>query len=166
MAKVTVSVNGRPFTVGCASGEEGRVRELGGLIDRYVRELTDKFGQIGDVKLFLMAGLQLADALKEAQDELAELRSQSTGLARQEAARAAADRDRLIAQLNAASERIEHLCALVGHPEDTASAGTSEPEEGDPDPPETGDAEAAGAGPLGGNVAAFPSIGPRDGAGF
>lgn len=65
MATVTVEVNGRPYAVGCADGQEERVRALARQFDGHVRQVAADVGQVGDLRLFLMAGLMLADALTE-----------------------------------------------------------------------------------------------------
>lgn len=66
MATVTVEVNGRPYAVGCADGQEDRVRALAGQFDGHVRDVASGVGQVGDLRLFLMAALILADELQDA----------------------------------------------------------------------------------------------------
>ena len=66
MATVTVEVNGRPYAVGCADGQEDRVRMLAGQFDAHVRDVAAQVGHVGDIRLFLMAALLLADELYEA----------------------------------------------------------------------------------------------------
>lgn len=66
MATVTVQVNGRPYTVGCADGQEARVTELASQFNDKVSSVVDQVGQIGDLKIFLMGALILADELAEA----------------------------------------------------------------------------------------------------
>lgn len=66
MATVTVDINGRPYAVGCADGQEDRVRTLSKQFDTYVRQVSADVGQVGDLRLFLMAALLLADELHEA----------------------------------------------------------------------------------------------------
>ena len=66
MATVTVEVNGRPYAVGCADGQEERVRELARQFDAHVRQVAGEVGHVGDIRLFLMAGLLLADELDAA----------------------------------------------------------------------------------------------------
>lgn len=66
MATVSVEVNGRPYSVGCADGQEERVRILAKQFDTQVRAVADDVGQVGDLRLFLMAALLLADQLHEA----------------------------------------------------------------------------------------------------
>ena len=66
MATVTVEINGRPYAVGCADGQEDRVRILAKQFDGHVRQVAGEVGHVGDIRLFLMAGLLLADELHEA----------------------------------------------------------------------------------------------------
>ena len=71
MATVNVDVNGRSYNVGCADGQEERVRQLAGQFDGKVRDVAAQLGQVGDSRLFLMASLILADELQEAKAQLA-----------------------------------------------------------------------------------------------
>lgn len=66
MATVTVEINGRPYAVGCADGQEDRVRVLARQFDNNVRQVAADVGHVGDLRLFLMAALVLADELHEA----------------------------------------------------------------------------------------------------
>ncbi|MDP3656193.1 MAG: cell division protein ZapA, partial [Brevundimonas sp.] len=56
MATVTVEINGRPYAVGCADGQEERVRILAKQFDGHVRQVAGEVGHVGDIRLFLMAG--------------------------------------------------------------------------------------------------------------
>ena len=66
MATVSVQVNGRTYPVGCADGQEQRVAALAGRFDAEVRKVAAEVGQVGEIRLFLMAALILADQLAEA----------------------------------------------------------------------------------------------------
>jgi cell division protein ZapA len=66
MATVTVEINGRPYAVGCADGQEERVRILAKQFDTNVRQVAADVGHVGDLRLFLMGALVLADELHEA----------------------------------------------------------------------------------------------------
>jgi hypothetical protein len=48
MATVTVEVNGRPYAVGCADGQEDRVRMLARQFDDHVRHVAGEVGHVGD----------------------------------------------------------------------------------------------------------------------
>ena len=55
MAQVTLSVNGRPYVVGCEDGQEAHLTELAKLFDTQVRQVSQDVGQLGETRLFLMA---------------------------------------------------------------------------------------------------------------
>lgn len=100
MATVTVDINGRPYAVGCADGQEDRVRTLARQFDGHVRSVASDVGHVGDLRLFLMAALVLADELHEARQ------SPEPGVS----AMPAVDNDAGIAEaLNAVAARIEKL---------------------------------------------------------
>jgi cell division protein ZapA len=104
MATVTVDINGRPYAVGCADGQEDRVRQLSRQFDRNVRQVAADVGHVGELRLFLMAALILAD-------ELAELKAAGGVVPpseRDEAAVARAAR-----AIEDVAERIERLAAEV-----------------------------------------------------
>ncbi len=119
MSKVTISLNGRPFTIGCEEGQQAYLRELASHLDTHVRGLADRVGQIGDLRLLLMAALIVADELKEAQgreeamgDEITDLK----GRLSQSEARRRADRARAAEAIIAAAERLETLADGPGEP--------------------------------------------------
>ena len=101
MATVTVEINGRPYAVGCADGQEERVRTLAGQFDGHVRQVAGEVGHVGDIRLFLMAGLMLADELHEARA--------NGGAAPAPAAAAAANTDGVAEALNAVAARLEKI---------------------------------------------------------
>jgi cell division protein ZapA len=103
MGAITVVVNGRPYTVGCEDGQEDHVATLAREFDRQVVEVGEQVGQVGDLKLFLMAALMGADELAEARVRLAHLQSQLA--ARQ--AEAVELRRRAAEAIDAAARRIE-----------------------------------------------------------
>jgi cell division protein ZapA len=101
MATVTVEINGRPYAVGCADGQEDRVRQLAGEFDSHVRQVAGDVGNVGDLRLFLMAGLMLADELTEAR------RGSEAPAA--PAAQAAVSTDGVAEALNAVAARLEKI---------------------------------------------------------
>ncbi len=112
MSKVTISLNGRPFTIGCEDGQQAYLRELAGHLDSHVRGLAERVGQIGDLRLLLMAALIVADELKEAQGELETLREDLTdtkGRLSETQARRRADRARAAEAILSAAAELERL---------------------------------------------------------
>ena len=103
MATVTVEINGRPYAVGCADGQEERVRILAKQFDGHVRQVAGEVGHVGDIRLFLMAGLLLADELHEARLAASEPGSAAS------AAPSAPATDGVAEALNAVAARIEKI---------------------------------------------------------
>jgi len=65
MAKVSININGRKYALGCDDGEEERLLRLGQKLDDRITMLANQFGQIGDLRLLVMAGITLTDELEE-----------------------------------------------------------------------------------------------------
>jgi cell division protein ZapA len=105
MATVTVDINGRPYAVGCADGQEERVRILAKQFDGHVRSVAGDVGHVGDLRLFLMAALLLADELHEARLalQLGVPAAAATGVASDGVAEA----------LNAVAARLEKLVQTI-----------------------------------------------------
>ncbi|QSF55391.1 cell division protein ZapA [Brevundimonas fontaquae] len=103
MATVTVEVNGRPYAVGCADGQEERVCILAKQFDNQVRQVAGDVGHVGDLRLFLMSALILADELHEARLSAGKAGPSSA------AAPAAASTDGVAEALNAVAARIEKI---------------------------------------------------------
>lgn len=78
MAEITVRVNGKPYTVGCADGQEARVQELARFFDEHVQMVVSDVGAIGEVRLFLMASLLMIDEMQDLRAQLDEVSSLSS----------------------------------------------------------------------------------------
>jgi cell division protein ZapA len=115
MSKVTISLNGRAFTIGCEEGQQAYLRDLAGYLDGHVRDLSEKVGQIGDLRLLLMASLIVADEMREAQGRVEALegeRADLKGRLSQAEARQRAERARAAEAIEAAARRLESLCEI------------------------------------------------------
>lgn len=66
MGQVTVNLNGHHYTIGCADGDEGRLKVLAQELDKRMKSLVEAVGQVGDARLLVMLGLLLLDELEEA----------------------------------------------------------------------------------------------------
>ena len=108
MAKVTVNVNERKYTVACDDGQEAHITRLGEYVDRRVGELVAAVGQIGDAKLLVMMSLLVADELSDAYAETETMKSGGKG-----AAAAAQSEDRMSKSLENIAERIESIAARL-----------------------------------------------------
>lgn len=65
MGKVSLNINGRAYGLGCEAGEEERLTRLGQRLDARVAKMADQFGQIGDLRLLVMAGITLLDEIED-----------------------------------------------------------------------------------------------------
>jgi len=112
MTQVTVTINGRQFRMACEEGEEEHLTALAGDLDQRITRLRERFGEIGDTRLTVMAALTLADELAEVKEKLKQLEPELATLqdARVRAAEhAGATQVAVSAALNAAAERIEGI---------------------------------------------------------
>ena len=73
MAQITVTINGKSFRMACDDGEEDRLLGLANRFDGLITELRDAFGEIGDQRLTVMAGIMATDQLAELERKNAEL---------------------------------------------------------------------------------------------
>ncbi|WP_265516297.1 cell division protein ZapA [Nitratireductor luteus] len=67
MAQVTVSIDGKTYRMACDEGQEEHLIDLAERFDRYVQHLKDSFGEIGDQRITVMAGIMVMDELAELQ---------------------------------------------------------------------------------------------------
>ncbi|MCV0426391.1 MAG: cell division protein ZapA [Roseibium sp.] len=102
MAQITVTINGKSFRMACDDGEEDRLMGLAERFDGWITELRGAFGEIGDQRLTVMAGIM-------ATDQLSELERKITGL-EQELADA---RQQQVAALDDMSQNEEELSRAV-----------------------------------------------------
>ncbi len=112
MSKVAVTLNGREFTIGCEDGQEAYLRELARTLDVRVQSIAQQVGQIGDLRLLLMASLMLVDEQKDADRRIEALEAQVESLLNdrgQDASVQAAERERLASGITALAERLERL---------------------------------------------------------
>lgn len=118
MAKVSITVNGRKFALGCDEGEQPHLLMLGEKLDKRVQLLANQFGQIGDLRLLLMAGITMMDELEDASsavDTQAEALASDIRRASEEALSTARKKELTAADsLIEAAQRIERLASRLG----------------------------------------------------
>jgi len=88
MAQVAVTIAGRVYRVACDEGEEDHLAELAGLVDGKIEGMRQRFGEIGDQRLTIMAAITFADELAESrrrigvlETEIADLKANSLNAA-------------------------------------------------------------------------------------
>src|SRR5690606_3711615 len=70
MAQVTVNIDGKAYRMACEEGQEDHLTDLAGRFDQYVGHLKSQFGEIGDLRLTVMAGIMVMDELAEVKRKL------------------------------------------------------------------------------------------------
>lgn len=112
MPQITVLIAGKSYRMACGEGEESRLEGLAAMLDAKIVEMRQAFGEIGDMRLQVMAALTFADLLVDSQArigaleaEVAELR----GLVAGADERRQRSEERVSDAVVAAAERIERL---------------------------------------------------------
>ncbi len=72
MPHVTVTVNGKNFRMACDAGQEDHLIGLAGRMNDAIESLRETFGEIGDLRLTVMASILMTDKLDEAERKFAE----------------------------------------------------------------------------------------------
>ena len=112
MAQITVTINGKSFRMACDDGEEDRLMGLAARFDGWINELKGAFGEIGDQRLTVMAGIMATDQLSELERKLAEMEAQLADAQQQQVAaldNMSQNEEELSRAVNTAAARIESL---------------------------------------------------------
>jgi cell division protein ZapA len=112
MPQVTVTIAGQSYRMACATGEEGHLESLAASYDARIEEMRGAFGEIGDLRLHVMAAIAQADELHETKRRIAALEAEvamlnSLNASRDE--RLERIEARLAEGVQMAAERIEEL---------------------------------------------------------
>ena len=116
MAQVSVTIDGKIYRMACDPGQEDHLVSLGERFDKYVSHLKASFGEIGDTRLTVMAGIMVVDELTEMQKRLKGLENEMESLRRtRDEALSKADRvdDMLTSRLGAVAEKMESIAAKL-----------------------------------------------------
>lgn len=116
MSQVTVTIDGKQYRMACDEGQEEHLVELAGRFDRYVLHLKDSFGEIGDQRLTVMAGIMVLDELSELQRRVRGLESEIATLrkTRDDALTKANKNDEVLTgALSGLAERMETLAGKL-----------------------------------------------------
>ncbi|MBY5409328.1 cell division protein ZapA [Rhizobium leguminosarum] len=80
MAQVTVTIDGKAYRMACEEGQEDHLTDLANRFDGYVGHLKDQFGEIGDLRITVMAGIMVVDEIAELTRRVAGLESELESL--------------------------------------------------------------------------------------
>jgi cell division protein ZapA len=76
LPQINVTIDGRSYRMACGSGEEAHLTGLAETLDGRIGEMRKNFGEIGDMRLQVMAALTIADELSELRGRLTTLEAQ------------------------------------------------------------------------------------------
>lgn len=119
MPQVAVSIAGRVYRIACGEGEEQHLEGLAAAFDAKIEEMRAAFGEIGDMRLHVMAAITQADEMSETRKRMAALEAE---LAELKSFVASGDeRTRLVEAraaegIKKAAERIERLARGLNAP--------------------------------------------------
>ncbi len=116
MAQVTVTIDGKAYRMACEEGQESHLMELADKFDRYVSHLKGQFGEIGDLRLTVMAGIMVMDELSDVSRRLAKAEGELERIARtrdDDKAATARTEEMLAATLEELTARIQGIAARL-----------------------------------------------------
>ncbi len=116
MGQVAVVIDGKSYRMACDDGQEDHLTSLAVYFDSRVQDMRKSFGEIGDMRLAVMAAITLADEISEMKRKAGgmetALQSARDSMAGFDAA--AAEREAEIAEaVRLAAERIERIAKNV-----------------------------------------------------
>jgi len=116
MATVMVTIDGKTYRMACDEGQEDHLAGLARKFDRYISHLKSSFGEIGDHRLSVMAGIMVMDEMNELEKRYANLEEENRALhtARETTASQATEYERAItARLEDLTHRIVVLAGRM-----------------------------------------------------
>lgn len=76
MPSVNVTINGKNYRMACDEGQENHLLALAAKFDSHVDQLKGSFGDIGDQRLTVMAGVMVTDRVDELEEKLSKLEAE------------------------------------------------------------------------------------------
>jgi cell division protein ZapA len=73
MPEVNVEIDGKRYRMACEDGQQQHLLDLADRFNRQVQALKGAFGEIGDNRLVVMAGIAVLDELAEAERRIESL---------------------------------------------------------------------------------------------
>jgi len=124
MPEVNVEINGKKYRMACEPGQEEHLLGLAEAFNRRVETFKQVFGEIGDIRLTVMAGIALIDELSVADGKIAALQQHVDTLT-QAGQSVASEMDELeekfSRRMNDAARKLEAIAAAI----DEAGAPTA-----------------------------------------
>ncbi len=108
MGQVAITIKGSNYQIACDEGQEERLARLGAYVDERTAELVKGVGNVGDMRLMVMASLMVTDKLFDTIVEVEKLRAEA---AQNKQSKPAKSGDDLASLVNAVADRIEDIAA-------------------------------------------------------
>jgi cell division protein ZapA len=122
MPEVNVEINGRKYRMACEEGQEPHLLALAERFNKHVDAFKGDFGEIGDNRLTVMAGIAVLDELAEAERRITVLQQDVANLthAGEALTHEAEELERKFAKrLNEAARKVESIATAI---DETGSA--------------------------------------------
>jgi cell division protein ZapA len=114
MAQVNVTISGKTYRMACDDGQEAHLASLGERLNQTIEMLRERFGEIGDQRLTVMAAITMADQYSETERRLRQVEAEIAGL--EEARAAVVERqEQLEANIAAAIEVVAERVEGIAH---------------------------------------------------
>jgi len=110
---VSVTINGKSYRMACDEGQELHLEELAQEFNTYIDGLKGSFGDIGDQRLTVMAGVMVTDQVLELKEKVLKLEQEITELKETKMLRSREKQsgdDDLAKGIVETAEKIEKLC--------------------------------------------------------
>ena len=124
MPEVNVDINGRKYRMACEEGQEAHLLGLADRFNKHIDAFKGTFGEIGDNRLTVMAGIAVLDELADAERRIELLKQDVARLteAGEGVSREAEALERSFAKrLNEAARKIEAVATAI---DETGAAGS------------------------------------------
>lgn len=124
MPEVNVDINGRKYRMACEEGQQPHLLALADRFNRQIYGFKGTFGEIGDNRLTVMAGIAILDELGEAERQIALLKRELADVtaAGEALAQEAEELEaKFTRRLNDAARKIEAISTAI---DETGSAPT------------------------------------------
>lgn len=119
MGQVTVTIAGKVYRMACGDGEEAHLEGLAALYDSRIEDMRRALGELGDMRLHVMAALMIADEMshvKSRADALEQKLEALKGDAGTADARAETIERQAVEAISHAADRLEKLAKALATP--------------------------------------------------
>ena len=116
MSQVSVGIDGKTFRMACEDGQEAHLEALGRHLDGRIGEMRKAFGEIGDLRLVVMAAITITDEFFEARKRGETLSGEVQSVKTEQSSVKAdlgAREVEIAGQIDRMTQRLERIIALL-----------------------------------------------------